>query len=73
MKELNVKTSQYQYDEFIVTIFEYETTTSVWLAHEDYGIMQLMFDVTDKENLMRKIENNLEEYEYLYRSEVMDD
>ena len=66
-------TTQYQHGEFIVTIFEYEAGSVVWLSHEDYGVARLMFGVAAKgKDLLDMIKACIDDYEASYREHVMD-
>ena len=73
MKQINVKTTQYQHGDFIITIFQYEAGSNVWLHHKDYGIMNFMFGVVSKDDaLLKMIDACIDDYEQDYINEVFD-
>ena len=74
MERINdVKTTQYQHGEFIITIFQYGAGSNVWLQHEDYGVMEFMFGVVSKgDALLKMIDACIDDYEASYKEHIMD-
>lgn len=75
MKKANVKTTTYQYKDFLIDITEDEEIREAWIYHKDYSIKSQMWgepiDQTSFDDFIALVEENIEDYIESYKEEVM--
>jgi hypothetical protein len=66
--------NEYEYNNYLIYIFEDEENYELYLQNKNYGVLALMYGVPKEQNTLEELLNcyNLDEYIQIYQEEYED-